>query len=146
MGKNLLQSPEFRGKASGRRADRYDLTVRSDMRIVSLVAPNGSERSEMLGSRKHGANRLLSVRGLCCVRLVVWVLFVNSIVCLFVFLCLFFVFECFWLGLLTGFSGWFFWALTFLFLFGEFDPGSGRTLAACLTHASRTLKPSLLGG
>ena len=85
MGKNLLQSPEFRGKASGRRADRYDLTVRSDMRIVFLVAPNGSERSEMLGSRKHGANRLLSVRGLCCVRLVVWVLFVNSIVCLFVF-------------------------------------------------------------
>lgn len=76
----------------------------------------------------------------------VWVLFVNSIVCLFVFLCLFFVFECFWLGLPAGFSGWFFWALTFLFLFGEFDPGSGRTLAACLTHASRTLKPSLLGG
>ena len=31
-----------------------------------------------------------------------------------------------------------FWALTFVFLFGEFDPGSGRTLAACLTHASRT--------
>ena len=29
----------------------------------------------------------------------------------------------------------------FLFVFsGEFDPGSGRTLAACLTHASRTLK------
>lgn len=25
---------------------------------------------------------------------------------------------------------------------GEFDPGSGRTLAACLTHASRTMKPS----
>jgi hypothetical protein len=24
------------------------------------------------------------------------------------------------------------------FLFGEFDSGSGRTLAACLTHASRT--------
>jgi len=23
-------------------------------------------------------------------------------------------------------------------LCGEFDPGSGRTLAACLTHASRT--------
>ena len=30
--------------------------------------------------------------------------------------------------------------------YGEFDPGSGRTLAACLTHASRTMKPSLLGG
>jgi hypothetical protein len=28
-----------------------------------------------------------------------------------------------------------------LFIFGEFDPGSGRTLAACLTHASRTVKP-----
>jgi hypothetical protein len=26
----------------------------------------------------------------------------------------------------------------FKVLFGEFDPGSGRTLAACLTHASRT--------
>ena len=25
-----------------------------------------------------------------------------------------------------------------LFFDGEFDPGSGRTLAACLTHASRT--------
>ncbi len=24
--------------------------------------------------------------------------------------------------------------------YGEFDPGSGRTLAACLTHASRTMK------
>ncbi len=28
-----------------------------------------------------------------------------------------------------------------LIIFGEFDPGSGRTLAACLTHASRTVKP-----
>ena len=34
----------------------------------------------------------------------------------------------------------------FLFCNGEFDSGSGRTLAACLTHASRTMKPSLLGG
>src|SRR5687768_14896648 len=25
------------------------------------------------------------------------------------------------------------------YLYGEFDPGSGRTLAACLTHASRTV-------
>ena len=24
------------------------------------------------------------------------------------------------------------------YFFREFDPGSGRTLAACLTHASRT--------
>ena len=28
-----------------------------------------------------------------------------------------------------------------LFLHGEFDPGSGRTLAACLTHASRAVRP-----
>ena len=27
-----------------------------------------------------------------------------------------------------------------LFFHGEFDPGSGRTLAACLTHASRARK------
>ena len=26
---------------------------------------------------------------------------------------------------------------------GEFDPGSGRTLAACLTHASRTVTGEL---
>ena len=26
----------------------------------------------------------------------------------------------------------------FSYINGEFDPGSGRTLAACLTHASRT--------
>lgn len=29
---------------------------------------------------------------------------------------------------------------------GEFDPGSGRTLAACLTHASRTGSAGLLFG
>ena len=29
--------------------------------------------------------------------------------------------------------------LFFMFFHGEFDPGSGRTLAACLTHASRTM-------
>ena len=33
-------------------------------------------------------------------------------------------------------GGWF----LLNFFDGEFDPGSGRTLAACLTHASRTLK------
>src|ERR671915_1541598 len=30
-----------------------------------------------------------------------------------------------------------------LCLVGEFDPGSGRTLAACLTHASRAERPFL---
>ncbi len=39
----------------------------------------------------------------------------------------------FWLGF--GFS-------VEVFVFdGEFDPGSGRTLAACLTHASRAERP-----
>ena len=42
----------------------------------------------------------------CCVFLVVWVLFVNSIVCLFVFYACFFVFECFWLGLLAERCVW----------------------------------------
>ena len=32
------------------------------------------------------------------------------------------------------------------FLYGEFDPGSGRTLAACLIHASRATKPVLVRG
>jgi hypothetical protein len=35
-----------------------DLTMFKEVRIVFLVAPNGSERSEKLGSRKHGAKRL----------------------------------------------------------------------------------------
>ena len=30
--------------------------------------------------------------------------------------------------------------LLVLFFNGEFDPGSGRTLAACLTHASRAVR------
>lgn len=41
--------------------------------------------------------------------------------------------------------GWAFheaWLVFFGLIFcGEFDPGSGRTLAACLTHASRTERP-----
>jgi hypothetical protein len=46
-----------------------------------------------------------------------WVFFGNNI--------------CSFLGLL---------GLGVVFVFdGEFDPGSGRTLAACLTHASRTM-------
>jgi hypothetical protein len=31
-------------------------------------------------------------------------------------------------------------------IYGEFDPGSGRTLAACLTHASRTVIQVLVSG
>ena len=59
-----------------------------------------------------------------------------------------------WIGLafVVGFVfvwlfGWpLCWGWLDFVLYGEFDPGSGRTLAACLTHASRTMKPSLLGG
>ena len=36
--------------------------------------------------------------------------------------------------------------LGFLLLCGGFDSGSGRTLAACLTHASRTGSTGLLFG
>ena len=46
-------------------------------------------------------------------------------------------------------SGWLFWLVgvsCLLVLFGEFDPGSGRTLAACLTHASRTVKGLVFAG
>ena len=40
---------------------------------------------------------------------------------------------------LGGFFGCLGWCVVCFFgFFGEFDPGSGRTLAACLTHASRT--------
>ena len=38
------------------------------------------------------------------------------------------------------------WVAWLLNIYGEFDPGSGRTLAACLTHASRTMMESLLFG
>jgi hypothetical protein len=40
-----------------------------------------------------------------------------------------------------GGVGAFSWGELFQTLFGEFDPGSGRTLAACLTHASRAERP-----
>ena len=55
----------------------------------------------------------------------------------------------FWTVVLTLGSGWLFvvgWGLVLLVLFGEFDPGSGRTLAACLTHASRTVKGPVFAG
>ena len=38
----------------------------------------------------------------------------------------------------------FLWVVLVVVFVGEFDPGSGRTLAACLTHASRTVTRSLL--
>ena len=51
-----------------------------------------------------------------------------------------------WFVLLLGF-GLFTACFGFVLKFfcGEFDPGSGRTLAACLTHASRTERLLLAG-
>ena len=62
-----------------------------------------------------------------------------------------------WIGFLGYWNGlradlrWLFWLFglvcgLFFGFFGEFDPGSGRTLAACLTHASRTERPTTFGG
>ena len=48
----------FCEKATHGYAMLLDLTMSGEVRIVFLVAPNGSERSEKLGSRKHGAKHL----------------------------------------------------------------------------------------
>ena len=100
-----LNSAENRGmlrKCVLRGLERLDLTMGKQVRKVLLVAPNGSERSEKLGRGNLARNTFRKLCRFFCMPLNVWVLFVNSIVCLFVFvLCLFFVFECFWLGLLT---------------------------------------------
>ena len=66
--------------------------------------------------------------------------FVFCFYACFLFLSIFFGWDC-----LPCFCGGFSGLNVFTFLFGEFDPGSGRTLAACLTHASRTLKAQLAG-
>ena len=85
----------------------------------------------------------------------------RMVVCGFLGLVLFwFAWPCFVVGLGRAWSGFLDCVLTFfgvlagclwlvgvsclLVLFGEFDPGSGRTLAACLTHASRTVKGLVL--
>ena len=53
-----------------------------------------------------------------------------------------FVSDCSMLGDVALFSScWPFGLVWGLFFDGEFDPGSGRTLAACLTHASRAERP-----
>ena len=50
------------------------------------------------------------------------------------------------LGFVLLGSALFFGVVLCVVVFGEFDPGSGRTLAACLTHASRTGLLALLWG
>ena len=62
----LARSEHVRSKKSLRFCEKLgvaasvalDLTMSEEVRIVFLVAPNGSERSEKLGSRKHGAEHL----------------------------------------------------------------------------------------
>jgi hypothetical protein len=49
-------------------------------------------------------------------------------------------FGCTWSCLPVG-SGVLLGLFVPMFFVGEFDPGSGRTLAACLTHASRAVRP-----
>ena len=72
-------------------------------------------------------------------------IFENSTVCLIVD-----ELVCFALGRFVSMFGLFFGndsgdCVRFVvvgigFFYGEFDPGSGRTLAACLTHASRAVR------
>ena len=63
----------------------------------------------------------------------------------FCFYACFLFLSIFLVGIACHFCGGFSGLNVFTFLFGEFDPGSGRTLAACLTHASRTLMAQLAG-
>lgn len=46
-----------------------------------------------------------------------------------------------WLVGLDSFGNFLLLGFSLLVFVGEFDPGSGRTLAACLTHASRAERP-----
>ena len=62
------------------------------------------------------------------------------------FACVFVGFGWFWAFLLAYAHLWLLFGVVLCVFVGEFDPGSGRTLAACLTHASRTERPQLLLG
>jgi hypothetical protein len=50
-------------------------------------------------------------------------------------------FGCTWLLFASGGRVFLLGLFVPMFFVGEFDPGSGRTLAACLTHASRAVRP-----
>ena len=98
---------EFRGLSSWGGGGRHDLTVRLEVRIVFLVAPNGSEQSEELRSRKHGAERLSKTCESSCV------LDRVGVVCELdsVFVC--FVYACF---LFLSVFGWDCWPGGFVWL------------------------------
>ena len=66
------------------------------------------------------------------------------VVCFFA--CVFVGFGWFWAFLLAYAHLWLLFGVVLCVFVGEFDPGSGRTLAACLTHASRTERPPPFGG
>ena len=95
--------------------------------------------SEQVALGRIGNNESVFCYGVC-------LFFENSTVCrnvsaMFCFVCLFWVLLVISAVLALGWVGVVFcWCMLCAFN-GEFDPGSGRTLAACLTHASRTVRP-----
>jgi hypothetical protein len=71
----------------------------------------------------------------------VWLFFENSTGCLISQCQLVIPWPCFLWGLGFLWRQMFVAGVSFQVFVGEFDPGSGRTLAACLTHASRAERP-----
>ena len=80
---NLAENRGILRKCVPRGPKSLDLTIGGQVRKVLLVAPNGSERSETLGRGNLARNTFRKCAD-SSVSSIVWVLFVNSIVCLFV--------------------------------------------------------------
>ena len=80
---NLAENRGMLRKCVLRGLERLDLTMGKQVRKVLIVAPNGSERSETLGRGNLARNTFRKCAD-SSVSSIVWVLFVNSIVCLFV--------------------------------------------------------------
>ena len=95
-------------------------SVRESIRAM----PEGSAGSRS-GEVDRDVERVPWVAGLCGWLSGVWLFFENSTGCS--------ICQCHLFGIDCLFCRDVF--------VGEFDPGSGRTLAACLTHASRAERP-----
>ena len=120
---------------------KSDLTRPERPGNVQWVAPKSVGRSTRVCVRSLRTQQRTDSQ---CQMLFVWLL------------CRRFARVCGWgVGWILNGSVWLVWGSGFLFVDcrlplwwswlyafdGEFDPGSGRTLAACLTHASRTERP-----